>query len=306
MSVCDACLEPVDAPDRYHAACLDALFGAAHVPELDLDLARLHTFALAMVGRTSLSGVQRKVSLGLSTDRATLRVATDGLQFILKPQAATFPHLPENEHLTMQIARRAGLDVPPCALVSLRDGSLAYIVRRFDRLPSGRKLRMEDFCQLAERPAKDKYVGSAELCVRLVKRYATEPIVELRRLYRLLVVAWWTGNGDAHLKNFALLCGEDGRHRVAPAFDLLCTRLVIPDDRLALPVGGRDDRLGVGTWRRLAAYAGLPDRAAERVRAEVAAATPGACALVERSRLPAEMKAAYVDLLRTRGAALTR
>jgi serine/threonine-protein kinase HipA len=229
VSVCPICLGP-GAP---HAECIRALYDADRPPAVDVELARLHTVALAMVGRISVSGVQRKLSVGLSADRSTLRISTDGRQFILKPQSETFPYLPQNEHVTMRMAALAGVEVPPCGLIELADGSVAYIVRRFDR-PDPRperphKLRMEDFCQLAEKPPKDKYAGSAELCARLVRRYADEPGVELVRLLRLLAFNWWVGNGDAHLKNFALLAGLDGRHRLSPAYDLLCTRLVIPD-----------------------------------------------------------------------------
>ncbi len=301
--VCRGCLEVSEGAD-WHPACLRALYGLDREPELDVDRARLHTLGLAMVGRTALSGVQRKISLGLTADRMTLRVAVEGAQYILKPASETFPALPENEHLTMRIAEVAGVRAPPRGLVRLADGSWAYIVRRFDRDEDG-KLRQEDFCQLAGKATKEKYQGSAELCARLVKAYASEPGIAGRDLFRLMLVSWWTGNGDMHLKNFSLLCGRDGRHALAPAYDLLCTRLVIPGDRLALPVGGRDGGLTRRGWLEYAAYCGVPRRAAERVTKQVAAALAPASELVERSFLPDEMKAAYRDLLRERAGALT-
>lgn len=304
MSVCPICLGP-GAP---HAECIRALYDADRPPAVDVELARLHTVALAMVGRISVSGVQRKLSVGLSADRSTLRISTDGRQFILKPQSETFPYLPQNEHVTMRMAALAGVEVPPCGLIELADGSVAYIVRRFDRpdpRPEGpHKLRMEDFCQLAEKPPKDKYAGSAELCARLVRRYADEPGVELVRLLRLLAFNWWVGNGDAHLKNFALLAGLDGRHRLSPAYDLLCTRLVIPDDPLALPVQGRDRGLTAGVWRRLAAYAGVPEAPARRVLRGVADALEPALALIDRADLPDAMRDTYRGLLRQRAEVL--
>jgi serine/threonine-protein kinase HipA len=303
VTACRICLEPTDT-DAPHEACARTLYGADREPALDLDLARLHTFALAMVGRTTLSGVQRKVSLGLATDRMTLRVAAEGLQFILKPPSDVFPHLPENEHLTMRLAALCGLDVPPCGLIRLADGPLAYIVRRFDRTPDGRKRRQEDVCQLAVRPPKDKYNGSAELCVRIVRRYASEPGVALLRLYRLLLFGWWTGNGDMHLKNFSLLADDEGLHHLAPAYDQLCTRLLIPDDRLALPVGGRNDNLTRRNWLDLAGYAGVPWGVAERVLRELAGVLQPALVLVERSALPASMQSAYTELLTARAAVL--
>ena len=303
MTACWACLRPVVDDERYHPKCVRELFGVTKVPKLDVELARLHTLALAMVGHSSMSGVQRKISLRLETESRTLRVAAEGGHFILKPQAQTFPFLPENEHVTMRIAERIGIVIPPCALIELKDGSFAYIVRRFDRVAPGGKLLQEDFCQLASRSPKDKYRGSAELCARLLLRYASAPLVDAERLFRLLVFVWWTGNGDMHLKNFSLLRGEDGHYRLSPAYDLLSTRLVIPDDELALPVGG-SKRLGRKRWLALATSCRLPPRVADRVMAEIGAATAQAEELIEASLLPEDMKHAYRDLVRERGKVL--
>jgi serine/threonine-protein kinase HipA len=314
---CFVCLGDVPADSDsgdtpYHPRCASRLFGAPRAPAIDLDLARLHTVALAMVGHTSLSGVQRKVSVGLTADRATLRVVTDHGHFILKPQAQTFPHLPENEHVTMRIAEAAGLDVPANGLVRLRDGTLAYVTRRFDRTEDGAKRLQEDFCQLAGLSPKQKYEGSAELCSRLVRRHASEPLVTALALFRQLAFGWWTGNGDLHLKNLSLLRGEDGRHRLSPAYDLLCTELVVPDDQLALPVGGNRRSVTPRQWVAFAAYCGLPPRAAARALADLHAALPRALDLVGRSLLPEEPRARYAALLTARartlekGAALAR
>jgi serine/threonine-protein kinase HipA len=304
MASCWACLRPVDDDDRYHAACLRDVFGVASVPTIDVELAKLHTLALAMVGHTSLSGVQRKISMQLEKESRTLRVATEGGQFILKPQAQTFPSLPENEHVNLRIAERVGIVIPPCALLELKDGSRAYLVRRFDRVAGG-KLLQEDFCQLATKSPKDKYQGSAELCARLVLRYATAPLIEAEKLFRLLVFAWWTGNGDMHLKNFSLLRGEDGNYRLAPAYDLVSTRLVIPNDELALPIGGTK-RITRRRLLELGTHCKLPARVVERVLGEIAAATGDAALLVDGCFLPEPMKRELVELLEARTAVLTR
>jgi serine/threonine-protein kinase HipA len=299
-----ACLDPTADGTRYHPSCLRELFGTSSVPSIDVELAKLHTLALAMVGHTSLSGIQRKISMRLAAEARTLQVAAEGGRFILKPQAQTFPNLPENEHVTMRIAKRVGIAIPPCALIELKDGSLAYIVKRFDRTDAGGKLLQEDFCQLAEQPPKDKYRGSAELCAKLVLRFATSPIVDAQRLFRVLVFTWWTGNGDMHLKNFSLLRSEDGNYRLSPAHDLLSTTLVIPDDQLALSVGGTKKPVGRKRWLELATRCQLPPRAAERVLLEIVDATDASVSLVEASVLPDDMKRAYQTMLRKRAAVL--
>ncbi|MBA3392479.1 MAG: HipA domain-containing protein [Deltaproteobacteria bacterium] len=306
MNACWACLRAIDGGSRYHTGCLRELFGVTKAPAIDVELAKLHTLALAMVGHTSLSGIQRKISLRLAAESRTLQVAADGGLFILKPQAQTFPSLPENEHVTMRIAQRVGITMPPCALIELKDGSLAYIVKRFDRLEGGRKLQQEDFCQLAGKAPKDKYTGSAELCAKLVLRYASAPIVDAQRLFRVLAFTWWTGNGDMHLKNFSLLRGEDGMYRLSPAYDLLSTVLVIVDDQLALSVGGTKKQVGRKKWLDLAAQCQLKPVVAERVLRELRDATDDAITLIEASLLPADMKAAYRELVRERAAAWAR
>ncbi|MBK9117992.1 MAG: HipA domain-containing protein [Phycisphaerales bacterium] len=148
------------------------------------------------------------------------------------------------------------IEVPPCGLIPLSDGTLAFISRRFDRTAEGRKLRQEDFCQLAEQSPKDKYEGSAESCVRL-RKYATEPLIEVLRLYRQLIFAWWCGNGDMHLKNLSVFVDPQGIVRLTPAYDLLSTRLVIPNDPLALSVVGKKSKLTVDTWREFAQHCGI-------------------------------------------------
>lgn len=301
--VCRVCLGNVKEGD-YHPRCVRGLFRSAKTPILNIEVSKLHTAALAMVGHTSLSGVQKKISVNLTADRETLQVAAEGGRYILKPQTETYPAIPQNEHVTTRIAQLAGIEVGAFGMVSLKDASLAYIVRRFDRLDDGRKLRQEDFCQLAEKPPKEKYDGSAELCVKLIQKYASEPLIEILKLYRLLVFAWWTGNGDMHLKNFSLFADEKGLIKLTPAYDLLCTRLVIPYDQLSLSVQGKKDKLNRKVWLEFAKYCRLSERAASRVLDRQTSALNEANVLIEHSFLPDDQKKDYKDLLSSRTASL--
>lgn len=298
---CLICL--LDATAERHVACTRSLFGTDELPVIDVEVARLHTLGLAMVGNTSLSGIQRKISLGLSADRQTLQVGIGRQRFILKPRSDVLPHLPANEHVTMRIAAAVGLEIPPCGLVRLRDGSLAYVTARFDRPPHGSKLPVEDFCQLSQRPQKHKFDASAEDAVEILRTYASEPLVELLKLFRQFAFAWWTGNGDMHLKNLAMLT-DRGVHRLSPAYDLLCTRLVIAGDRLALPIRGRRDALTPPVWKYFAKVCEIPWPAAERVLRGLVSKLDVARQLIARSMLPDDLKADYSELLGDRAATL--
>ncbi len=94
----------------------------------------------------------------------------------------------------MLMASLVGIETPPFGLVWLKDQTPACVIERFDRLDDGSKLHVEDFCQLSESPLKDKYRGSGELCVRILRKYALEPLIEIRKLYKILLFTWWVAN----------------------------------------------------------------------------------------------------------------
>jgi serine/threonine-protein kinase HipA len=224
--------------------------------------------------------------------------------YILKPESFRFPALPYNEHLSMQIARMISIEVPPCGLIRLKDGVAAYIIRRFDRTANGGKLPVEDFCQLSEKRIRDKYHGSAELCAKIVRKFASEPLIELQKLFRLILFSWWMANGDMHLKNFSLLTTSEGIRRLSPAYDLVCTKLVIPDDVLALPVGGRNKKFTRRHWLDFASYCEIPERVAKRMLAEQIETLDAAIGLIAASLLTDRAKDQYEQIVRTSTSAL--
>ncbi len=284
---CLACTLELGGDADMHPACARELFGRASVPQIDLDPDHLYLFGQVMAGRTTLSGVQSKVSLGWH--QKSLRVRAESSAFILKPQSSTYPEMPQNEHVCMRIARLRGVRVAEHGLVRLKNGSLALVVRRFDR-DGARRIPMEDFCQLAEKLPREKYDGSAELCARILRRYAADPGVDLLNLFRMFLCSWWLGNGDLHLKNLALLSVDRDRPRLSPAYDILCTQIVIANDPLALPVTGKKSRLDRADWLTFAEYCGVPRKLAEieietqRATLEPARALVDACFLSDPFR----------------------
>ena len=97
----------------------------------------------------SLSGIQEKFSVVL--DKNKLRLPNEGERsnYILKPipnAGKKADQMPANEHLTMQIARQVyGIETAENALIFFKDGSPAYITKRFDVKDDGSKLAQEDF-----------------------------------------------------------------------------------------------------------------------------------------------------------------
>ena len=198
----------------------------------------------------------------------------------------------------MLMASQVGIETPPFGLVWLKDASPAYIIKRFDRLDNGRKLHVEDFCQLSELPIKDKYKGSGEMCVRILQRFASEPLIEIRKLFKILLFTWWVANGDHHLKNLSLMTGPNGIVRLTPAYDLLCTRLVIPRDKdPSLTIDGKKAKLTRATWQRFADYCGLSSKGVERLLVEQIETLGPATSLIQNSFLPDDLKATYIEII---------
>jgi serine/threonine-protein kinase HipA len=152
----------------------------------------------------------------------------------------------ENEAFFLGMARACGLEVPAFHLATDRLGRRGLLVKRFDRAHRGgvvARLAQEDACQLLNRYPADKYrLTYLEVC-NVILEVSTVPAVDALRLVILVAFSYMVGNGDLHAKNVSAGETLDGDVRLTPAYDLLSTIAYVGNDRLALPVEGRDDNL---------------------------------------------------------------
>jgi serine/threonine-protein kinase HipA len=214
--------------------------------------------------RTALPGVQDKISGRMLNMPVRGRAGA----YILKLNPPEFPHLVENEHFFFLAARRTRLRLADVQLVHDRTGAPGLLVNRFDRIHDGdlvRRLAVEDACQVLGRWPGDKYVISTETAINGLARCCRAPGVAALELYRLLVFAYLSGNGDLHAKNLAILQDQMGEWRVTPAFDLPSSA-VYGDRTMALPIGGRiRQQLSWTLLRSLGEAVGIPSRLAANV-----------------------------------------
>ena len=257
---CEQSAAGADLVGGYHPKCSRRLFGTTRPPEVPLKTTDIVAQARAMVGKMSISGVQPKLSVIHDSRRHQLTVVGGGGRYILKPPTAQFESLPENENLCMNIASAYAIDVPPHGLVPLMDGELAYIVKRFDRGEDGSKLQQEDFQQLLE--TNDKYDGSFEKIANFIKKHSSVPGLDLVRLFERALLFYVLGNGDAHLKNFSLIRRPDVGYELSPVYDLVSSRLVLPDEayEMCLSLQGKKNRLSKEDFKRLGGHFGLTDK----------------------------------------------
>ncbi|MFW5696050.1 MAG: HipA domain-containing protein, partial [Alkalispirochaeta sp.] len=298
-------LSATDNAGGWHRGCARRFFGRPEVPEVAITAALLEELARRSVetGQT-VTGVQKKLSVHLSDTETPRRLTLVGFPagYILKPPSSDYPELPELEHTTMRMAQRIGLKVVPHGLIELGDGERAYITRRIDRTTSAQvRIPMEDLCQLSERLTEDKYRGSYEQAGKVIARYSSRPGLDLSDYFFLLVFSFVTGNSDMHLKNFSLYCPES-EWILSPAYDLLPTALVIPEDReeVALTLNGKKRRIGRGDLVALGENLGVNYKAVRRIIDAVSGHRETLISTVEESFLSAELKTAYVALLKER------
>lgn len=237
--------------DTYSKNCLNRMFQGKkvhHVLPYDSPASNSSTDELFDENRKriSISGVQEKFSVLLEKNK--LRLINEGERgtYILKPIPSFGKRpdqMPANEHLTMQIARQVyGIETAENALIFFKNGTPAYITKRFDINTDGSKRAQDDFASLAGRTPQThgehyKYLGNYLELFQLMQKHVPAYPLEAPKLLKTIVFNYLFSNGDAHFKNFSLTETPMGDYRLSPAYDLLNSRIHIDDKDFALEDG---------------------------------------------------------------------
>lgn len=294
---------PEDAVD-FHEKCSRKFFGTPTAPILDYDNAQMQALAKEIVIKSiALTGVQPKLSLTLEKipgDPRHSRFTMVGLLggFILKPPTEEFPHLPENEDVTMHLSELFGIHTAEHTLIRLRSGELAYLTKRFDRTKND-KLAMEDMCQLTETLTEDKYRGSMEKIGKHILKFSSRPGLDAITFLETALFCFLTGNADMHLKNFALLTNSANDSVLSPAFDLVSTKVAMPEDKeeTALTINGRKRKLKKSDFDLLAKSLNIPQRSIENSYKKIVSIIPDAYHWLSICFLPETMKKEYRKII---------
>jgi len=265
MSRCCFCAQEIEDGKYIHTACAKKLFGLNVIPLINLSLTDISAKTREMAGKLSISGVQAKLSVKLDKKEKELIVAAEKGEYILKPHIDTFPQMPENENLCMSIAGQLGINIPPHALIRLKDNSYAYIVKRFDR-KNGDKLFQEDFCQILQKPTKEKYDASVEQIAKKLKSISEVPGLDVQHLYERALFFFIIGNGDSHLKNFSISYSSADDIRLSPAYDIVSSKLIIPnEDDFALTINGKKNKLNIKDFIAFADSFNIPEKITKNI-----------------------------------------
>ncbi|WP_058019480.1 HipA domain-containing protein [Porphyromonas gingivalis] len=304
MNRCLYCYEPlVDREEDYHAKCCRKLFGMPQAPILPYTSSEVRALADEVVrSQTTVTGVQPKLFLDFDQmSHSPKRFTIVGLwgRFILKPQTERYPHLPELEDVSMHLAEIAKIETVPHGLMRFSDGELCYITRRIDRTGQGEKLPMEDMCQLSERLTEYKYKGSHEQIAKLITKYSSVPKLDLVKYWEQVLFSWLIGNADMHLKNYSLYAPIGNEYQLTPAYDLLSTSLVIPEDteELALTLCGKKRKLTRQHFLEAMTASGLDEKVCDNIFARFQRILPEWETCIRQSFLPGEMQRQYIEFI---------
>ena len=261
MKICYCCHKKINGNENYHPSCLKKLFGVTWEPKITVSSRDFPIEARKKAGKMSISGVQMKASVELDRTKKILTIVDEGGTYILKPEPQEYPELPQNENLCMNIAELSGIKTPPHGLFPMFDGKLCYVIRRFDRIPGGDKVHVEDMAQILDLSPDSKYDSSLEKVGKAIVNDTTNKYLDVLDYFERVLLCFLLGNGDMHLKNWSLLMTADNRIRIAPCYDLICSELYIPGgDESALTLRGKRSNLKREDFEYLAEYLSIDKR----------------------------------------------
>src|SRR5262249_32206675 len=135
--------------------------------------------------------------------------------------------------------------------------------------------------------------------------------VDLERFFKVVAFNYLVNNGDAHAKNFSLIRSEQtGEYNLTPAYDLLNTRLHLPDEsRTALDLF--KEGFETESYKANAFYAyddfvvfarklGLVEKRFKRILESLIGEQKAVFSLIDCSMLPDECKQLYKDYVKDR------
>lgn len=314
----------VEGFDTYSPKAAKTLFGAPKVNPIlgfDIDEFRNAGEIAEAMRRISVSGVQEKFPAVISDGHICIAGDKERSTHILKPASwdrtlRDRKMIPANEHLTMQIASQVyGISTAANGLCFTPKGQTVYITLRFDILPDGSKLPMEDFASLIGRNEPTaglhfKYNGCYEDIAKAIRANVAAWMVDMERFFELVVFNYIYANGDAHLKNFSLILdGQD--YRLAPAYDLINTGLHVDGDDFGLDGGLSPDleksdvleRIGHACrldFERFGIKIGLVKKRIDRILDRYTSFPDAAQRLVDNSYLSPKLKRTYIRIVNER------
>jgi serine/threonine-protein kinase HipA len=195
------------------------------------------------------------------------------------------------EYAYALMAREAGIVMSPCRLLE-ENGRRHFMTRRFDRLAGDEKLHMLTLGAIAHFDYNQAGASSYEQAFLVIRQLGLS-MDAVEQQFRRMTFNVVARNQDDHVKNIAFLMEQDGRWRLAPAYDL--THAYQPDGRWTsqhqMTINGKRDGFTLADLRAVAEVASMKRGRAETIVGEVTSAVVGWGAFAEQAGLDEERAA---------------
>jgi serine/threonine-protein kinase HipA len=199
--------------------------------------------AQELASKISIQGVQPKLSAKLNVKSSSFEVVEEFGTFIIKPPHHIYDEVPQNEDLSMRLAKLCGIEVSLHGLIYNKDRTFSYFIKRFDRGLKKTKIPIEDFSQLLGYDRDTKYNASIEKIIGILDRFCTFPSLEKIKFFKVILFNFLIGNEDMHLKNYSLIT-TDSITKLSPSYDLLNTSIIFQtEEESALTLNGKKSNL---------------------------------------------------------------
>jgi serine/threonine-protein kinase HipA len=242
---------PAAAVDEDEAGIdLDAI---VHQAERILEGSAEDVLPALRIAGGSPAGARPKVLVGVRADghliSGTAELPEDYRHYLIKFNSREDPpEMGAVEAAYSEMARAAGVNVPPSRLFETRDGGRYFGAERFDRVGNAR-LHMHTLSGLLHAshriPSMD-YEGFLR-----ATRSLTQDQRQVEEAFRRMIFNVLAHNRDDHVKNFSYLMRRSGVWRLAPAYDLVFSEG--PRGEHTMAVAGEAKRPGEQDMLRVAA-----------------------------------------------------
>lgn len=291
---CLCCGKPLKEGEKdYHDSCRKK-FSAV----LEGNLAFEDLIDSQLEKRETVPGVQKKISASFLSGKRKKTLREE--EIIIKFPSEEYPYICEMENLCMNMGEVCHIPTALHTLVKGKDNQYYYLTKRMDR-EKGRRIPMEDFCQLSMRLTEDKYKGPYESFNDLLEKYSSKPIVDKSEVFYRLLFSFAIGNNDMHLKNFSLI-EDQGEYHLSPAYDFLSVQLINSKDseEMALTIHGKKKNLHKKDFLFLAEKYHISEKVYNNLVTRLKTYLPKTYELIETSLLSEDLKAKFLELIKER------
>ena len=136
----------------------------------------------------------------------------------------------------------------------------------------------------------------------MIYQYTKNSGLEAQRLFEIVLFNYLVANADMHLKNYSLIENEFNEYELSPAYDLLNTLILIPDDKeeTALTINGKKNRLKIEDFDKLAKSLKISEKSLESIYKKFIKVKPKWDEFIQLSFLNDDVKLEYQEIVNNR------